>query len=152
MNDDTIMQTAPSPIDMKHLSQLARLYSSGAIADEFRQSLPFPTMARGELTIGYFFFPAQNRPRQSTLLAPPCRRVWVQRDGSFVVLEAVSPEDFNLPDKPDEAVGELAMPEGMSAVEYTELHARLLDLLGRAIDAYGRNPASFPWSLDGQFV
>jgi hypothetical protein len=121
---------AHPPKTTVELVKLARIYSSGVVPDEFRQSLPIPVRTPAGTGFRFFFCPAQARPKEPTQLAPPAHALLLQAEhGQFVELRAVNSADFGQKHPAHQPIGSVAMPAGWNYETYLEHQTRFYKLV-----------------------
>jgi hypothetical protein len=124
---------------MEELVRLGRLYSAGAVADEFRQSLPIPRRSPDGLRVDFFFCAAFARPGQPVVLGPPHFLIAVHADsGQLDYLRAVGPKDFGQSHGKDESIGTFGMQEGMRVEEFMDKRATLYATYDILLPAFAR--------------
>lgn len=93
---------------MAEIVQLARVYSEGVVADEYKQTLPIPALVNGEPSISLFYSPVQRMQsgEKGVVLFPADYRVTVSYpDGQFKSLEFLGPETYPDEIDPDGSIG-----------------------------------------------
>jgi hypothetical protein len=131
-------RTGATFMDMRDLYRLARQTASGTVPDEWRQSLPVPVRRDG-LSVVFFFLPQQARPGEPNLLGAPDYRSRLRAsDGRLLSLESVEPSSLPGSPSPNDVIGTLAMPPGMTAAEFLQQQQELFAAYDVLLPAFSR--------------
>jgi len=133
------MATPASPfMPTEHLNKLARMRSSGAVPEQYRQSLPVPILRDGSTWLAFFYCPSMFLPGKPVQLKAPRFRLTLDpRTGSLVELKAVTAREFGIRDTGDHFIGTFGLPQGMTAADYMAKLARFCTLLDQLLPLYG---------------
>jgi hypothetical protein len=112
--------------NVEEIVRLAQMSASGAVADEFRQSLPIPIREAEGLRLAFFFCPALARPGQPVQLGPPQYVIRLDAaTGGMLELRKVEPKDFQQSHNPGDIIGTFGMPAGLTTEEFMARRAAL---------------------------
>jgi hypothetical protein len=97
------------------LVKLARVKSSGAVAEQYRQSLPIPVIKSEGLRVVFLYSPALALPKQPVKLNPPQYMLQLSAlTGNLFEIRSVNSGDFGQSHGASDLIGTFMMPEGMT--------------------------------------
>ena len=133
--------TANKYMKIKHLNRLALANAEGSVADvSIRQLLPIPVIHRDGLRIVFLICPALAIPKQPVKMAPPQYMLSLNAvTGEREEFHAVTSRDFGLSHQRNELVGTFAIPDGMTASEFSHKLDRLFEIYDELLPVFVQN-------------
>ncbi|MFT3867628.1 MAG: hypothetical protein QM715_03915 [Nibricoccus sp.] len=123
-------------IDLAEMTALAwvsiqdRVYFEGT-----RQMLPIPVLKNKEVVLAIVYYGSMDRPGSSTLSHPRWLQTIEYPSGKMIDLRPTNPEDFGLHAWRD-PIGQLTMPAGMTANEFSLNKRKLLETMAKLLPAF----------------
>lgn len=136
------MATTSAPLmQTEQLNRLARMLTSGAVPEQYRQSLPMPVLRNNTIALALFYCPSRFAPGQPVQLQAPRYRLFLNPfTGVLEELKAVTGRDFGLGDPGEAPIGSFGLPQGMTADDYMGKLERLFTLYDQLLPLFGGTP------------
>jgi len=115
-----------NPKTFQELSRLAHMYSSGAVSNQQRQSLPVPVVGGSGVVAEFFYATQHARPKVPSDLYPPTTALTMRLTGDLIMIWRIGPRDFGFADDPAQPLGQFGLHEGWTYETYDQRHAQLL--------------------------